>query len=425
MLRKVKNVFSSLKEELLSYTYTEQAFIFFAMLCGFFICCEYSIIRPISHSLFIQTFSAHAFPYAWLALMPINFFIVSLYNRFLPRWGSKKLFLSLIFMVITINIFFALFCKKIPSLSFFFYIWKEIYVLMLFQLLWSVIHSNIELKKAKYLYGIFFGVGGLGSILGSSIPSFFAISYGSENLLFFSIPVCILLSFTYIKMSHYSTGKILSHKPEEKGGMIHGIRLIMGSRFLIFILLVVCFMQISSAIVDFQFNNFLGRSFPIKDVRTEYAARIMGIVHTMTVILQFMGSYFLIKWMGMKRSHYSVPTFLGIPILLMIAMPVFPVISFVFVVYKTMDFSIFGVIKEMLYVPLKPDEKYRAKAVIDVFAYRGAKTFASLLILFVQFAFVHVFHILSFVNVLIVILWIFSVSYGLKEYEKMISSSTL
>ena len=38
----------------------------------------------------------------------------------------------------------------------------------------------------------------------------------------------------------------------------------------------------------------------------------------------------------------------------------------------------------MLYVPLKTDEKFMAKAIIDVFAYRSAKAFASVFVLGMQ-----------------------------------------
>jgi ATP/ADP translocase len=40
---------------------------------------------------------------------------------------------------------------------------------------------------------------------------------------------------------------------------------------------------------------------------------------------------------------------------------------------RSIFLSLFGVIREMLYVPLQLDEKFRAKAIIDVFAYRTSK----------------------------------------------------
>lgn len=420
MLTLIKKNFATLKEELASYSPHEKAFIFFAMLCGFFICCEYSLIRPVSNSLFISRFSAQLLPYAWLALVPFNFLAVSLYNKWIPKWGSKRLFIILVSAVIGVNILAALFCKKVFFLPFAFYMWKEMYVLMMFQLVWSVIHANVQLKKAKYLYGIFYGIGGLGSMLGSVIPGFCAVSLGSENLIFLTAPIYFMLFLAYRKMSSFSQVDAPQENREKAGGFFHGVQLIRGSRFLIFALLIVVFMQMTSAVVDFQFNDFLGRFFTEKDVRTEYSARILGIVHTITVIFQFLGTYVLIKWIGFRRSHYLVPACLALFASVFVALPLFPIASLMFISCKSFDFSVFGVIKEMLYVPLKPDEKFRAKAIIDIFAYRTSKALASLLIIAVN-AFVSS-TILSWIVIAIALCWIASVSYGLKEYEKLAAS---
>ena len=420
MLGVIKNKFASLAVELSGYSKRERYFLFFAMFCGFFICCEYAIIRPVSNSLFIHAYSAKAFPYVWIAILPFNFLMVSLYNRLLPKWGSKNLFLGLIISVMCINTLIGLAVKKWHFLPFAFYLWKELYVLMMFQLVWSVIHANVSFSKAKYLYGFFYGVGGIGSILGSSFPGFFAVAYGSETLLFLTLPVYFCLILTYLKMSHYCSGDVPREEREEKGGFLHGVKLIRRSRFLIFALLIVSFMQMSSAIIDFQFNDFLEKIIGDKDARTEYSARIFAIGQTLTVILQFIGTFVLINWMGFRKSHYFVPLVLLVSASLLTTFPVFPLVTLSFIVLKSIDFSVFGVIKEMLYVPLKPDEKFRAKAVIDVFAYRSAKAFASLLILVINALIIESASMLMWVNVIISIIWIASISFGLKHYEQVV-----
>lgn len=70
--------------------------------------------------------------------------------------------------------------------------------------------------------------------------------------------------------------------------------------------------------------------------------------------------------------------------LLSVAYPTFAMVSFSFVFVKAIDFSLFGVLREMLYIPLTLDEKYRAKAVIDVFAYRSSKALVSITVLAIQ-----------------------------------------
>lgn len=427
MFLKLKEKFTAFKNELLSFSMKERKFIFFAMLCGFFICCEYAIIRPISNSLFIHAFSAQIFPYVWLAAIPLNFLAVALYNRFLPKWGSRKVFSVLVVSIIFSNVILALFLGKFPSLSFLLYLWKEIYIMMLFQLLWSVIHTTIHFNKAKYLYGIFFGIGGLGAIFGSAIPGFLAVSYGSENLLFLTVPFGVLLLILYAFMSKYAgvtAPQVNEAEKLENKGFFHGWRLIANSRFLIFILLIVIFMHTATAIVDFQFNNYLEKAISLKDLRTEFSARILGIIHFLTVILQFVGTYVLIQWIGFKRMHFAIPGVLGSCFMLFCAAPFFPIITLSFIAIKTFDFSVFGVIKEMLYVPLKPDEKFRAKAVIDVFASRTSKGLASLLILALQGLIIEIPYLLTWVNLVIIAAWMYAVSKGFREYEKLFSSES-
>ena len=48
------------------------------------------------------------------------------------------------------------------------------------------------------------------------------------------------------------------------------------------------------------------------------------------------------------------------------------------VAFKCIDYSLFRAAKELLYIPLSYDAKYRTKGIIDVFAYRFGKGAASL-----------------------------------------------
>ena len=137
--------------------------------------------------------------------------------------------------------------------------------MLLFQLVWSVVHANVQFEKAKYLYGFFFGFGGVGSLLGALFPGFCAVSFGSENLIFWILPIDLMILVFYVKMTHYSNGESPKVNREKAGGFIHGMQLIRSSRFLIFALAIVVFMQMITAIADFQFNDFLGRAYIEKD----------------------------------------------------------------------------------------------------------------------------------------------------------------
>ncbi len=419
---------SNFKREFSGFSTQERLFILFAMLCGFFISSEYAIVRPVSNAIFLTAYGSAAFPYAWLATVPLNLLIVSLYNKYLPRLGCFKMFAVVAAVVISTNLFCSLFLKQLSWLPFVFYLWKEVYIMLMFQQLWSVIHSTITYGRAKYLYGLFFGVGALGALIGSILPGFFAVKMGSESLLVATLPIYLLLASCYyltLKQTKEGAGMKLDDEKRRTSlnAFFHGIKMISSSRYLTFILGIVVLMQLCSTLIDFQFNIVLEKTILQKDLRTEYTGRILGVVHAVTIALQLVGSFLLIHFLGLKRSHLLIPALLCLNSIIFQIFPVFGVISFAFISIKSCDFSLFAIIKEVLYVPLNPDEKFRAKAVIDVFAYRSSKAVASAIILGLQAMLGTAFlSILNWGSILLFILWMGIVVVLLKEPEQSIAS---
>ena len=415
------SLLASMKKEFYTFSSQERFFILFAMLCSFLISSEYAIIRPSSNAIFLTAYGSGAFPYAWIATVPLNLLIVALYNKYLPRLGCFKMFASVAVIVVIVNVSCAFFLNKISFLPFLFYLWKEIYIMLMFQQLWSVIHSTISFSRAKYLYGLIFGVGALGAALGSILPGFFAVKLGSESLLFATLPIYLLLSFCYyfaIKQSKEGIGMKLEAEPQKTtlNAFFHGMKLISSSRYLLFILFIVVFMQLSSTLIDFQFNSILEKTILGKDLRTEYTGKILGIVHAATISLQLFGSFLLIHYLGIKRSHILIPFLLCLNSIAFFFFPLFGVISFAYISIKSCDFSLFAIIKEVLYIPLKPDEKFRAKAIIDVFAYRSSKAIASGLILGLQTLLAGAFlPILNWASIVLFLVWVAVVIALLKE----------
>ena len=409
------------KEIALGFSKREKLFLLAAFLCSFFISSEYAIIRPVSNSLFIQYFGAKAFPYAWLLAIPLNLSIVYLYNRFLPRVKCLSLFLLVASSVCFVNTLASIFMAKSPSFTFFFYMWKDVYVMLMFQLLWSVIHSTIDLNKAKFLYGLLFGIGALGGLSGSLFTGSFAVAWGSESLLFMTIPIyfCLALSYRFLIKNSLSVDQSVSKEIKSKDVMKDSFQIIARSKVLTAILLMVVFMQVTATITDFQFNHYLEKLFPEKDLRTAYLGKLLGLGNIMTMSFQFIGVYVLIRSLGRFKTHLLVPLTLSISVLSFISFPAFGMITFSFLTIKCFDFSLFNVIKEMLYIPLKTEEKFRAKAIIDVFAYRGAKVLASFFILFLQAFFTSALvEALSWINACLFILWCFVVVSIKKSYQE-------
>lgn len=365
----------------------EKRFTLFAMFSGFCISAEYAITRPASSAIFLSTFHSEMIPWVWLISVPINLSVIYLYNLFLPKLGPLKMVQLVGGVSIGINLLSSWILLWMPEWIFVQFLWKDIYILLMFKQLWSMIHSTIVADQAKYLYGVIFFAGTLGSVFGSFIPSFFALELGSRQLFLLTLPVYSLFFLAYRKAFSYSTLKKsvfiqdLTPNPHPK----EAFQLIQRSKFLLGTLFLVLFMQVSVGLMDYQFNVELEANIADLDHRTQYCGQLVGLTNLCSATFQFLGGVFLVHFLGLKGAHLFVPLILLSSASVSWMFPSFMMVSLSYVFLKSIDFSIFGVLREMLYVPMKLDEKFRAKALIDVFAYRSSKALVSCLILGLQF----------------------------------------
>ncbi|MFA5250891.1 MAG: Npt1/Npt2 family nucleotide transporter [Parachlamydiales bacterium] len=404
-----------------AFSLQERRFIFSVGLSIFLVSFEYGITRPVCTSLFVGFYGAKAIASAWYVTVPINLTVVYFYNRFLPKWGCFKLFLVIASSAVLMNSLAAFF----GAASFLQFIWKDIYILLMFKQLWSLIHSTIATAKAKYLYGIIAGMGGFGSVLGGLVPLFLAVPLGTQRLLFFSLPIYVLIVFLYYQAyqnSRFDGSREAFTTDLNAKGSFFDFR---SSKFVWFILFLVFFMQISTALLELQFNFFLAEKYPLLDYRTRFSGYFMTVSQMAATFFQFFGAYLAMRFLDLKKSHLLVPLLLALNSLVFLALPSFAMAAYLFASIKTIDFSLFGVVREMLYIPLKVDEKFRAKAVIDVFVYRTSKAFAPLLLLAFEFFFrgYAFYQIISLLSLFLAFFWILTIIYMFKYYEKMVPAA--
>lgn len=386
----------------------------FLLMCigfSFLITLDYSCLRPAAHSLFITEFGAKMLPWAWFCSLPINFLIVAGFNKMQAYFGSRRLNLIFPLFVITLNVGFNLALKWDPKISFAFFLWKDLYILLMFQQLWSQIHASIGQGVGKTFYGLMYGAGAFGSLLGSSIPLVLKLS--TNNYLFCTLFIYPLIWVIQKKL--LSNKEHIGLEKKAKGGAIDGIKQILTSNELVTIGLLVALMQMVSALSEYNFSFHLERNFHDVASRTKASAYVMSLMHFLTLGLQIIFSVISIEKLGIKRGHRMIPSLLLISSIFYLLIPGFKTASIGFGCAKSLDFSVFSVLKESLYAPLDKAFKYEAKSFIDIFVYRGAKTVMSLALII--FSGIH--SSLFFGSVLLVLLfiWFYIASSRLKSYK--------
>ena len=395
-----------------NYKKRETYFIIISIICNFLIMVEVSIAKPVINSIFLNYFSSKYYPLVWIISVPLNFFVIIVYNRFIKKLGCFRLFFFTSIFTALLHSLLAACVTLFPVLAFLACIWKDIYILLIFHQLWAIIHSTIAENKAKYLYGLFFGIGSLGGALGGVISSSLAVKLGSQNLLLFSLPIYSFLLLAY----HFAlqSSKVPKSPDIPCKGDLSGINLIIKSKHLKLILVTVVFMQLSVTIMDYKFNQFLEVEIPDQDFRTQFCGKLWFCIENAVFILQFFATFLLIRCFGVKKSQLFLPLAITLITSSCLVFQNFLIFACSFGLIKAFDYSIFHIVKENNYVSLNQEEKFRARSLIDVFAYRSTKGIAAIIISFLQsFSFV-----LTWVVFFMGIVWV-SLTYALSRNIRM------
>lgn len=396
----------------------EKKTIFLISLCLFLVSFEFAFIRPAANSLFLHYFHANYLPLAWISSIPLNLSCVKFYSYSIKKSNPFRVFLCSTVIIGLINSFFAFILPNFPQASFCFYLWKELYMLIIFQQLWSLIHIKGTLSQTQPLYGILFGIGGLGSMLGGICTTLFVPLCQSEGILYISAPVyfCLFIIASLQKNLFYTH----THTPQESTALrpfIDGIKLIFSSRHLIFILLIVTCMQMSATVLDFQFQEVLQNVVADKDLRTAFLARVTACTDFFSLFMQIVGTSFVVNKIGSRKAYLTMPIIISVCALMIAYSPIFPLLIASMVTVKTLDFSFFSILKEMLYAPLSEQAKVHAKSIIDVFMHRASRAIASLVILGIQ---IHTSNTHPYISIFffgIALMWLLSTIKGIRNYE--------
>ena len=369
----------------ISYLKTDRGKIngFSAILAGFsamFCFMGYELIRSSSESIFLSYFSALDKVYA-LALTPFFLiFLIYLYGFSLSKIGSKKTMIIYFFLVISVELlFYSNLHSKKPMISFFLLIFKEGYVVVISELYWSYINSILKSEEAKIINGPVAGLGALGSLMGGYFVSKLAKALSTEKMILYSAFTLIPAVFILIRAYNIS-GEPRANKDEEGGkkGHIH-LSILLENRTVLFIAFIVFLAQIVSTLSDINFTYHLQNSISDKDIRTAYLGSFWNRVNIISFSMQFLITPLVLKRFKIKYVLIFIPLLHLFTSLYSFIFPSLFSAGLVFMIFKSMDYSIYKASKEILYIPFSYDTKYRVKQIVDSFTYRFSKGFISIL----------------------------------------------
>lgn len=353
----------------------------------FVLLCSYYILRPLRDEMGISGGIEHlqwlftGTFVAMLAAVPLFGWISSRYprQRFLP--------LVYLFFIVNLLIFYLLFHSGGDHtwVARAFFIWTSVFNLFIVSVFWSFMTDLFTDAQAKRLFGFVAAGGTAGALAGPAITTFLAVPLGATNLLLISVAglfwavLCIdRLSAWSEKSSVTATRPVTSErKPINEnnsalgGGVLDGLRMIMRSPYLLGICLLILLYTTLSTFLYFQQAEIIRDSFSGSDQRTRVFAAMDLATNALTIIFQLFFTGRIVKLFGLGWGLALIPLLLSLGFLSLAFLPTLGVLVCVQVARRAGNYALMKPSREMLFVVLNKEQKYKAKNIIDTVIYRS------------------------------------------------------
>lgn len=325
------------------------------------------------HWLFTGTFIA------MLMVVPLFGYLTSRLQRrqFLPY--------VYYFFIINILLFYLLFESEysIVITARAFFIWISVFNLFVVSVFWSFMTDLFSSEQAKRLFGFIAAGGTIGAIAGPLLTTILVQQLGTSTMLLISVGllglsiVCIRQLSGWQYAQHDKETNQYQHEKPLGGGLLDGIRLVACSPYLLGISLLMLLFTLLSTFLYFQQAQIVKEAFTDSETRTAVFAAIDFTVNTLTLIIQTLITARLVKGLGLGLTLALIPLWLSLGFLLLGLFPILPVLIAVQVMRRAGNYAIMRPAREMLYVVLSREEKYKAKNFIDTVVYRGGDAVSS------------------------------------------------
>lgn len=343
----------------------------------FMLLMSYGFARPSIESLYIDAHGSASLPYAWIGVAVAATVVTLLYGRAAGRMELTALFGRVIALTLGVLALLLVAVRlEVPGAVYLLYLWKDIYIVVLVEMFWTVANHHFELKSARWLYGFFLAMGALGGIVANASVGTVATQIGTENaplLVFPLLAICGVMT-RLMPPTHKDTGE------KAPTDLLAGLRVIAKSRYLGLLLAVIATVQVVITLVDYQFNIIVEASYPDRDIRTGVVGGVYLYIEIASLTLQVTTGV-IVRLLGVAGTLLAVPLLLGGAITAFVVAPRFLSMAVAKVASKALDYSLFRASKEMLYLPLTYAEQTQGKAVVDILTYRVAKGATSGLLL--------------------------------------------
>lgn len=355
---------------------------FFCILFGYY------MMRPVREAAGIER-SASDLPWLFAGTAGVMLAVNPLFAAMVARMPRRRFIpMTYLFFIANIAIFGVLFIMlrgtALVTLGWVFYVWLSVFNLFAISVFWQLMVDLWRNHQSKRVFGIV-GVGGtLGGLLGGLTVALFAERTEGPSLFLFAAAVFLGLAIVCVRRLIHLLGGERTHAAEPGGGVFTGMYLVFRSKYLLGIsAYILGYVSISTALYMLQ-GQIIASNVQDSDARRAFFAWIDSATNAFALIVQLFLTGYILRWVGVGWALGALPIvsiigFLVLGIAMLLNPSDSPVAGatilwtfFAFqVLRRGMNYALSKPSRETLFTLVSQEEKYKSKAFIDTFIYRG------------------------------------------------------
>jgi ATP:ADP antiporter, AAA family len=394
---------------------------------------SYNIIKPITRSEFISGLGADNLPYVQFAMGVMIGVIMQAYTRAIGgvprRWMIPVTQVGMAGLLVLFWFLFTTIGADWVAVTF--YVLALVLGILLISQFWTLANDVYDPRQAKRIFGFIGGGASLGGATGAGLTAFLVESVGTRTMILLSAAImgaCLLIVTTIVRREQAAGRSDAAKAAEEEGvSRSEAFELLRSSRHLQVISLVIAFGAIGAAIIEQQLNMAVAEFKGAEN--TDAIAAFLGQI---TVYLSLAG--FVIQVALTSRIHRTLgigfallvlPISLGATAAIMLFNRVLWAPSLARVLDTSLRYTVDKTSREVLFLPLPTELKYRAKPFVDVTMDRLSKGIGALMILVLikDWGFGWDWQQLSYASLTMVGLWAATAMLARREYLRSFRQS--
>jgi AAA family ATP:ADP antiporter len=253
-----------------------------------------------------------------------------------------------------------------------FYWYGDLWTTLMVVAFFAFLNDSVSPDEAKRLYGPI-GVGGvLGGVAGATGVAALLERMDASAWLVLCAGATLLIAALAAAAGRQVPPSAAVAPAPGPGGAGGALRAVARSRYLLAIVAIVACYEVASTLLDFQFTSTVARTLDGPAIDRRFAA-VFAVTNGAALAVQVAATPLVLTRLGVGAGLLVLPGAALAAQAGFAAAPALGTASALSVVDNSLNYSLQQSAREALYVPTTREEKYQAKAVIDMFVQRFAK----------------------------------------------------